>query len=82
METINWNQSLFFFDNDSNEDADNDLEHVDACKGPIWGWGRAGRTYFFATLATCHWQLEAGSQQGLLNQDIAVKVKDTLSFMK
>ena len=70
--------SPFFFDNDSDDDADNDLEHdnePDDCAKDL----SEDEEELGEPIPLQH---TISMKQRLINEDIAVKVKSTLSFMK
>ena len=70
-------QTLFFFDNDSDDDADN--EHMDDEPDDCANDLSEDEEELGEPISLQH---TISMKQRLINEDIAVKVKDTLSFMK
>ena len=72
--------SPFFFDNESDEDADNDFEHIDDepddCAKDL---PEDEEELLGEPISLQH---TISMRQRLINEDIVFKVKDTLSFMK
>jgi hypothetical protein len=71
--------SPFFFDNNSNEDTDNNLEHVDDEPDDCVKDLSEDEEELGEPIPLQH---TISMKQRLNNEDIAVKVKSTLSFMK
>ena len=70
-------QTLFFFDNDSDDDADN--EHMDDEPDDCANDLSEDEEELGKPISLQH---TISMKQRLINEDIAVKVKDTLLFMK
>lgn len=71
--------SPIFFDNESDEDADNDLEHIDDEPDDCAQDLSEDEEELGEPISLQH---TLSMRRRLINEDIALKVKDTLSFMK